>query len=305
MGRILAAVTAFTVLLGGLTACGASSSSAKSSGTSSEASADSKARNLLPKDIRDKGEITAGATAQFPPFAYLPAGGKTLVGYEPDIVNEIAKRLDLKVNWSTFDFQGLIPAIQSGRIQVAAAGLTDTSEREDTAIFVNDLIGRNGAIVPKGDKNKYKKFNDLCGKTVAAVTGSVGVTIVTKQNDSCKADGLKPMTILELPDNSATLLAVTSGRAAAAMQTWPGAGYQAQQNSDLAAIVINEGMNARFTNGLAIDKKSPGLADAFAAALQDMVNDGTYAKIMKANGVDLKTNGITKVYKNWTTNGFK
>ena len=62
---------------------------------------------------------------------------------------------------------------------------------------------------------------------------------------------------------------------------------------------------AHKTNGLAIDKKSPGLADAFAAALQDMVNDGTYAKIMKANGVDLKTNGITKVYKNWTTNGFK
>lgn len=298
--RSIAAIAAMTALAAGLAAC-----SADTPDEPSDSSViDEEARALLPEEILENGQITVGATAQFPPFAYLLPGSSELVGYEPDIVNEIAARLGLDVQYETFEFQGLIPAIQSGRIQVAAAGLTDTAEREEVAIFVNDLIGRNGALIPADREGEYERFNDFCGETVAVVTGSVSVTILETQNESCADEGLPPMEKLELPDNAATLLAVDSGRADAALQTWPGAGYQIQQNPRFAGIVINEGMNARFTNGLAIDRNLPELADAFAAALQGMLDDGTYAEILEANGVDLETNGIPEVHLNWTTNGF-
>lgn len=265
---------------------------------------DESARELLPEEIRNAGVIRVGATAQFPPFAYQDPESGELSGYEPALMDELADRLGIDVDYTTFEFQGLIPAIQSERIHVAASGLTDTAERQEVAIFVSNLIGRNGAIFPAEMENEYERFNDLCGLDVAVVTGSVSVTILEEQNSSCEEEGLEPMERLELADNAATLLAVDSGRADAALQTWPGAGYQVEQNPDFAAMVIEEGMNAEFVNGLAVDKDMPELADAFAEALSGMIEDGTYAELLEDNGVDVDVNGVPEVHLNWTTNGF-
>lgn len=299
--RHLTATVSVVSLFAVLAACGAGGGSDDDRTTE----VDESARALLPDEIREAGVIRVGATAQFPPFAYQDPSSNELIGYEPALMDELAGRLGIEVDYTTFEFQGLIPAIQSERIQVAASGLTDTEERQEVAIFVSNLIGRNGAIFPAEMEGEYERFNDLCGLNVAAVTGSVSVTILEEQNSSCEDEGLEPMERLELPDNAATLLAVDAGRADAALQTWPGAGYQVEQNPDFAAMVIDEGMNAQFVNGLAVDKNIPELADAFAEALSGMIDDGTYAELLEENGVDVEVNGVPEVHLNWTTNGFE
>lgn len=284
-----------------LTGCGSSSTESEES----TATIDSDAQALLPAEIREAGVVKAGTTPQFPPWSYFEAGNTAEpTGFDPEIVKEIARRLDLDLEWTSFEFQGLVPAIQSGRIQIAAAGINDTEEREETAIFVNDLIGRNGLLFPAEQEGEYERFNDFCGLTMAVVTGSVSVAVIEDQNKSCEAEGLPPMEKLELPENAATLLAVKSGRADAVFQTYPGATYQIEQDPSFAGMVLDEGLNSKFTPGIAVDKSLPELADAFEAALQGMIEDGTYADILADNGVDVQINAIPEARQNWTTNGF-
>lgn len=302
--RALRYCTALAATAGLLVAC--SSSDEDASAPASSAVVDEAARALLPEDLTKTGIVKIGLGAQFPPFSYHPESGKGYAGYEPQLMDAIMDRLGLKPEYIDVKSVGeAVPTIQSGRISVAALGITDNAERQEHVIFIDNLIGRNGAIFPAAAKGKYEKFTDMCGLKVAAVIGSVSVTIVETENTECAKLGKPPMTLVQFKDNAATLLAVRSGRTDAAMQTYPGAGYQVSKNPGVFwALPINDGMNARFPNGIAVDRRLPELADAIAAALQGLVADGTYAQILKDNDVDPELNGITEVHTDWATNGF-
>lgn len=267
---------------------------------------DEAARAMLAKSTIDAGTVDVGLGAEFPPYAYHPNGGAGYAGYEADLMNAIMAKLGLTPHYSDVASVGdAVPMIQSGRVAVAALGITDTAAREQAAIFVDNLIGRDGAIFPAADKGKYATFTDMCGLKVAAVTGSVSVTIVQDENTQCAKDGKSPMTLIQLKDNATTLLAVQSGQADAAMETFPGASYQVAHNPGVFwALPLNEGLNAKFPNGIAVDKNQPQLANAIGAALGDLISDGTYARILRANDVDPSINGVTAVHLDWATNGF-
>lgn len=261
---------------------------------------------MLPKSIVAAGTVEVGLGAQFPPYAYHPSGGTGYAGYEAGLMNAIMAKLGLKPQYSDVASVGdAVPMIQSGRIAVAALGITDNAAREKAAIFVDNLIGRDGAIFPAADKGRYSVFTDMCGLKVAAVTGSVSVPIVENENAQCAKDAKAPMTLVELKDNATALLAVQSGQAEAAMETYPGAGYQVAHNPGVFwALPLNEGLNARFPNGIAVDRNEPQLAAAIGAALTDLINDGTYSQVLEANDVDPAINGVTAVHLDWATNGF-
>lgn len=280
-----------------------------SSGTDDDAATtiDDAARALLSPDMREAGTVSIGLGAAFPPYSYRSADDSAeYTGYEPELMNAIMARLGLTPEYSDVASVGdAVPAIEAGRIQVAALGITDSEAREESVIFVDNLIGRNGAIFPAAQEGAYSSFADMCGLTVATVSGSVSVLIVDDQNTRCAELGKEPMTQLQLADNASTLLAVKSGQADAAMQTYPGASYQVAQNGDAFwAMPIDEGMNAQFPNGIAVDKNEPELAEAIQAALNGLIEDGTYAEILQANDVDPSLNGVTEARLNWATNGF-
>lgn len=296
--RWLAAATAVTLL--GLAGCGS-----ESGDKAGEVDLNEEAIALLPDEIKKAGVIRVGTTPQFPPFAYYKEGTQELIGYDPGIVDAIARDLDLEVEYTPMEFQGLIPALESGKIHVGAAGITDKVEREEVAIFVIDLIGTNGALIPEDRAEEITEFTDLCGLDVATVVGSAHVAIIEHQQKVCEDMGLEPMTQLQLADNPSTMLAVESGRADAAMATFPGAAYQEKQNPFFSAMVIDDGLDPRFPNGLAVTKDLPELADAFKVALEGLIESGEYNDILETNGVDPEINGVTEVHLNWTTNGFE
>ena len=164
--------------------------------TESASVVDEAARALLSDEIRDAGTVRVGLGAAFPPYAYHPEGSDTdYAGYEPELMDAIMARLGLTPEYSDVASVGdAVPTIQSGRIQVAALGITDNATREESVIFVDNLIGRNGAIFPASAEGEYESFTDMCGLTVATVTGSVSVTIVDDQNTQCEALGKPVMT---------------------------------------------------------------------------------------------------------------
>ena len=101
------------------------------------AAATAHAQDTLAK-IRQAGTIVIGNGGAYPPFEYVENGN--LVGFDIDLGNEIARRLGVKAQWEKFDFNGLIPALQSKRVDVLVTAMTKTPEREQRMRFLGLLL---------------------------------------------------------------------------------------------------------------------------------------------------------------------
>lgn len=114
-----------------------------------------------------------GTEAQFPPFEIVNSQGK-IVGFDVDLLNAIAADQGFKVNYVDQDFAGLIPALQTGNIDIIASGMTITDERAKQVNFSDPYITAGLAIAVTVDKKDINSVDDLKGKTVAVQTGSTG-----------------------------------------------------------------------------------------------------------------------------------
>jgi polar amino acid transport system substrate-binding protein len=114
-----------------------------------------------------------GTEAQFPPFEIVDSQGN-VVGFDVDLMNAIAEDQGFKVEYMDQDFAGLIPALQTGNIDIIASGMTITEEREKEVDFSAPYITAGLAIAVTADNENIKSVDDLKGKTVAVQTGSTG-----------------------------------------------------------------------------------------------------------------------------------
>ncbi|MFP7279942.1 transporter substrate-binding domain-containing protein [Exiguobacterium indicum] len=208
--------------------------------------------------------ITVGTEATYPPFTYKEKG--KLTGYDVDVMNEVAKRAGYKVDYKAMDFKGLIPALDSKRIDVIANQMGITPERQEKYAFSNAYTVSGSTIIVNNKTNDIKTLDDLKGKTVGSTQGS--------------------------------LYAKTAEEAGAKVKYYKGAN---QVLKDLEAGRVDAAMNDRLfvltelkkagykvkAVGETFDKNESGFMMAknskytedFNKALAEMQEDGTLAKI--------------------------
>ncbi|NBX05274.1 MAG: amino acid ABC transporter substrate-binding protein, partial [Betaproteobacteria bacterium] len=105
-----------------------------------------------------------GANVGNVPWEFQDASGK-IVGFEIDLVNEVAKRAGKTVQIDNIPFNGLFPAVQSGRIQIAVSSITITAKRLESLAFAQPYYDSDQSLsVLK--TTKIDKLEDLAGKTV-------------------------------------------------------------------------------------------------------------------------------------------
>ncbi|MEM7825704.1 MAG: transporter substrate-binding domain-containing protein [Candidatus Aenigmatarchaeota archaeon] len=80
------------------------------------------------KKIQERGKIIVGSSPDWPPFEYLDPTGK-FVGFEVELVETIASRLGLKVEWRAMEFDSIIPAVLEKKIDLGVSGFSVTPER--------------------------------------------------------------------------------------------------------------------------------------------------------------------------------
>ncbi len=93
-----------------------------------------------------KGTLVMGTNCEFEPFEYLTSDG-TPTGFDVDYVKYLCAEMGYEVTVENMDFDALIPALQSGRIDFIAAGLTRDEEREKNANFTDGYYEAVQAIV--------------------------------------------------------------------------------------------------------------------------------------------------------------
>jgi len=115
---------------------------------------------------------TVGANIGNVPWEFQDAQGK-FVGFEIDLVNEVAKRTGKTVQIENIPFNGLFPAVQSGRIQIAISSITITPKRLESLAFAQPYYDSDQSLsVLK--TSKVKALTDLGGTTVGVDTASTG-----------------------------------------------------------------------------------------------------------------------------------
>jgi polar amino acid transport system substrate-binding protein len=271
---------------GGGAAAGGSASAAASQGASvaDAVQADAALTAKLPQEVRDAGTLKVGTEALYPPYEYLAPDGQTIIGLDPDLLKAITKRLGIKYELTNTAFDGLLPALQGNRFDVISAAVSDTLAREQNYDFVDYFQAGQAIVVATGNPKKIKGVEDLCGKPVSVLVSSAQEALLKQFNgQQCASNQIK---VTSLPTDQDALIQVQSGRADASFTQEPVGRYNAAQiGGGHAFEVAND--QTLFPNplGFVFDKPDTQLRDAWQAAVQSLIDDGTYGKVLDAYGL--------------------
>ena len=128
--------------------------------------------------IKRTGVMKVGASAAYAPFEYI-ADGK-MIGYDVDLADAVAKRMNVKVEWQDIDFKEIVAALKSGRVDALFTALTETPQREEQISF-SDAYYDAGIGCAKRAGSSITNPQDLNGKVVGVQIGSSG-EIFVRQN---------------------------------------------------------------------------------------------------------------------------
>lgn len=272
-GAALVAAAAASVLI--VSGCSPDGADASSTNTpnAGNANVNESARQQLPAQIRDSGELVVAVTPTYPPFEYLDKDGKTVIGLNADVLAQAAQRLGLKVKYEKVaQFGSVLTGIQANRF---AAGVifSDTKEREEVVDIVSYY--QDGVAVV-GESDGSPANEDACGTTVGIATGSLADVLKDQLNKDLCA-GKKPMTYAASANSDLQFTALNSGRVKYVLTSF-GVGESLSKQSNGKYQPLADPVNPVPT-GIALNKGQDGLAEALTAVIGDMKKDGSLAKI--------------------------
>lgn len=178
-----------SVIAAPLTALAASSGpNSTSQGTSAPLAND----DALQK-VKQRGVLVVGTSAGYPPYEFTTKkNGKTeYIGFEMSLAKQFAKDLGVKLEIKNMDFDSLLVALESHKIDVAIAGINITPERKKSVDFSKPYYkGTKYFLINKKDQAKYKTYTDFKGKTVGTENGAMEYTLIKKNIPNVKEKGL-------------------------------------------------------------------------------------------------------------------
>ena len=223
--------------------------------------------------IKDKGTLVLGTSADYPPFEFhLEVDGKdTIVGFDIDIAQKIADSIGVKLEILDMKFDGLLPALTAGKIDLIVSGMTPTDERKQSVDFsIVYYEARQTMLVLSKDAADLNTIEAFDGKTLgvqkATIQEELAKTVFT--NSKAKAIDKIPNLILELKTGKVDGLIIAE----------PVGKQYANANDDLALNGIDLGSEGG--SAVAVQKDSGDFLDAINAAIQDMLDSGEMDQVI-------------------------
>ena len=179
-------------------------------------------------------------------------------------------------------FDSVIPSLQAGKNDIIMSGMNDTPERQETLSFIDYSHGGFAIAVKKGNEAGVTTQDDLCGKTVS-------VQKATIQGDLLRAMDCG-VNVMELPSDLDAQTALRAGKSQAYVADAVVAEYVVATTDDGKAFEIVRdpknpaGFNPVFS-GIGVLKEDAELVEAIRAALQALIDDGSYQKVLDRNNI--------------------
>lgn len=269
---------AVVVLALTMTACGSAAPSQSPSPSAHGAGAGA-LRDRLPADIASKGSLTVAISDQNKPLSFRDTKSGDLQGFGIDLVDDYARRLGVKVDFQIVnDISARIPGLQGNRYDVVA-GIGARPELTNQLTFVEWFQEGAALLVQAKNPHKVAGLDEMCGKRVAIVSGSLHTTYVPQRQQACKDAGKPEIAITQVPDTSSGQLALASDRVDA---FWT--------NISIATGIVGEhpkdfkisgDVLPLVPNAFGVLSSRNDLVKALQAAEQAAYADGTYQKTLE------------------------
>ncbi len=214
-------------------------------------------------------KLYVGTDTAFVPFEYKGKDGN-YTGFDIDLWAAIAKRINVEYDLKPMDFNGLIPALTTGNIDVALAAIFIKSSREEKIDFSHPYFRAGLKVMVQAGNNDIKAPEDLKGKIVAVKTGTATVEYV---------ESLGPKKIVKFPNIDQAYLEVVTGGADAAMHDTPNVLYFIKTAGQGKVKAVGPDVKAA-QYGIAFPQGSE-LREKVNIALLQMMEDGEYAQLYR------------------------
>lgn len=239
---------------------------------------DQKLKDMLPASIRDAGKINVASNVEYPPFEYYDTDNTTIIGLDKDFAEAIGQKLGVTLEFSNMSFDAIIPALAAKRFDMAMSAMTDTEERRQKVDFVDYFVSGGGFLVKHGNPMNIHALTDLCGVATAIDKGTTEIEDARLASEECVKVGKPEVDVKVLPGTSQIVLALQAGRADVAMIDTSAAAYIAEQHKGEFEVPGVSYAPRRY--GIVLPQESDELANALQGAVQALIDDGTYAKIL-------------------------
>lgn len=126
------------------------------------------------EEIQEEGTLTVGTAGTLYPASFREEESDTLTGFDVELMKEVAKRLDLEIEFKETAFDNMLTSVQNGQIDVAANDISVTEDRKEKFAFSKPYKYTYGtAIVRKSDLSGIESLEDLKGKKAAGEATTV------------------------------------------------------------------------------------------------------------------------------------
>ena len=236
---------------------------------------------LVPDDVKERGTLRNGASADYAPAEFLGDDSQTPQGYDVDINKALAKVMGLNEGTTNHaEFPTIIPALGT-KFDVGISSFTITSEREEQANLVSYVQVGSAYGVAAGNPKNFDPANP-CGKTIGVQTGTAQEDYATELSDKCVADGKDKITIMPHDLQTDIATKVIGGQYDATFADSTVIGYTANLSSGKIEQVGDVVESA--PQGVAVSKNDEQLTQAVQKAMQYLMDNGYLKDILTTYG---------------------
>ncbi len=207
----------------------------------------------------ERGKLIMVTTATFPPYEFYQ--GSRIVGIDADMVREIAKRNDLELVIEDMAFDSVIAAVQTGKADVAASGITVTEDRKKQIDFTTSYVKSDQVIIVRKDSDIVGP-ETMRGKRIGVQHGTTGDMYVTENIQDPE----------RFQDGALAVASLVTGKIDAVVLDSAPAEEHVTRNKGIRilpmALVSEE-------YAMAISKSRPELLAMFNRTMAEMKVDGT------------------------------
>jgi polar amino acid transport system substrate-binding protein len=276
--RVWGLLTAGALSVTSLAACADNTASEGTGAPSAAVTQDEDLAGLVPEEIAARGTLTVGTDPTYAPNEFQDDSNK-IVGFDIDLFDAVAGKLGLTAEYQASTFDNIIPSVQAASYDVGVSSFTDNAEREEVVDMITYFeAGTQWAQAAGGDVDP----ENACGLSVAVQTGTVQLEELTARAAECTAAGDQAIDILQFDDQGQATNSVILGQAEAVLADSPVMAYAVQQSN--GALELTGEVYDAAPYGYVVAKDS-GLSEALQAAVQSLIDDGTYAEILETWGL--------------------
>ena len=229
------------------------------------------------QEIKDSGKLVVGTCADYPPYEWhlVQDGEDKIIGFDIDIAQAIADELGVELEVQDMDFDGLIPALSTGKVDMIIAGMNPTEERKQSVDFTDIYYTQKDALVIKSEDAKdIRSEDDLKKASLATQKATIQETYLLENFPDTE--------IQSVPKLNTAILYLVTGKSDAVLMVETVARRYVEENEGLE-IADFDVSSTPNESAIAVAKDSEDFLEEVNDILDEMEDSGKIEELIRTN----------------------